>query len=39
MDRLLIKISTLVDMKKNNIMFDDEFPSTFTNKPPVENPP
>lgn len=26
-------------MKKNNIMFDDEFPSTFTNEPAVKKLP
>jgi len=39
MDMLLIKISKGVDMKKNNIMFDDEFPSTFSNEPAVKKLP
>ncbi len=39
MDMLLIKISKGVNMKKNNIIFDDEFPSTFTNEPAVKKLP
>lgn len=36
---LLIKISKGVDMKKNNIIFDDEFPSSFTNDPSIKKLP
>lgn len=39
MDMLLIKISKGVDMKKNHTIFDDEFPSTFTNDPAVKKLP
>lgn len=39
MDMLLIKISKGVDMKKNNIIFDDEFPSSFTNDPSIKKLP
>lgn len=39
MDMLLIKISKGVDMKKNDTVFDDEFPSTFTNEPAVKKLP
>jgi len=39
MDMLLIKISKGVDMKKNDTLFDDEFPSTFTNEPAVKKLP
>lgn len=39
MDMLLIKISKGVDMKKNNIIFDDEFPSLFTNDPSIKKLP
>lgn len=39
MDMLLIKISKGVDMKKNNIIFDDEFPSSFTDNPAVKKVP
>lgn len=39
MDMLLIKISKGVDMKKNNAIFDDEFPSSFTNNPSIKKLP
>lgn len=39
MDMLLIKISKGVDMKKNNTIFDDEFPSSFTNHPSIKKLP
>jgi len=39
MDMLLIKISKGVDMKKNNTIFDDEFPSSFTNDPSIKKLP
>lgn len=34
-----MKISKGVDMKKNITIFDDEFPSTFTNEPAVKKLP
>jgi hypothetical protein len=39
MDLLLIKISKGVDMEKINIIFDDEFPSSFTDNPAVKKLP
>lgn len=39
MDMLLMKISKGVDMKKNITIFDDEFPSSFTNDPAVKKLP
>ena len=39
MNMLLIKISKGFDMKKNNIIFDDEFPYSFTNDPSIKKLP